>query len=104
MYLKIINLFDMFGQPDYKGLDINLFVPGSQVYDLKAGICYVKTSEQSVPQNADITVLSEADYIAGTNVIKEAIQTSEQTMEQKVQDLQSQNAQMLFALVNGGLM
>lgn len=94
----------MFGQPDYKGLDINLFVSGSQVYDLEAGICFVKTNEQSAPQNSDITVLNEADYITGTDAIKTAMQTQEQTMEQKVQGLEAQNAQMLLALVNGGLM
>lgn len=94
MYLKIINLL-VYGNPDYKGLDINKFISGSQVYDLKNGICFLKTDELNIPQNVDVTVLSEADYIAGVNEIRSMEQAAAQTIENRISAVEIGLAQVL---------
>lgn len=61
-FIKITNLFNKFGQPDYKGLDIDKFIVGSQHYDMENAVCITATTEEVIPTNTDITKLTEADY------------------------------------------
>jgi hypothetical protein len=62
IYLKIDNLLNQFGQPDYKGLDINQFVALSQVYAPDFSCCLVKTNQNITTVPTDVTELQEADY------------------------------------------
>ncbi|WIL37531.1 hypothetical protein QN089_09195 [Kurthia sp. YJT4] len=67
-YLKIININPK-GMIDYKTLDINQFVAGTQVYDLENGVCLVKTSEDNYTPHADIIELTEAEYNEQRDII-----------------------------------
>lgn len=68
MFIKITNLIDSHGICNYKGLDIDLFIPGSQVYDMN--IAYIATEEIEIPEHSDIQVLTEEEYVSFTNEIK----------------------------------
>lgn len=61
-YLKITNLKNIFGQCDYKGLDINQFIAGSQVYAQDMSCCVLATNENITIISTDITELQETDY------------------------------------------
>jgi len=61
--LKIFNWITPNGTADYKGLDIELFTPGTQVYP-DDSVCYIGTVEVDIPQHADIKVITQAEYDA----------------------------------------
>lgn len=62
-YVKIVNLFPAGGGTcDYKGLDINLFVAGKQVYD--ETVAYIVTEETDLPVNDDLIELTEHEYLS----------------------------------------
>jgi hypothetical protein len=103
-YFKIVNLLNIFGQADYKGLDIEKFIAGSQMYKSDFSECAIATNEETIPVHPELTEISEADYITYRNLIIQEQQAQKQSTEQQVADLRAQNAQMLLALVQGGLM
>lgn len=61
-YLRINNLLNKFGQSDYKGLDINQFVPGSQAYASDNLCCVLATNEDVKTIPADVIELQQSDY------------------------------------------
>ncbi|BFH15903.1 hypothetical protein WJ0W_003295 [Paenibacillus melissococcoides] len=70
--LKIINVVpERSGNLDYKGLDINLFVAGSQIYPPGTRDCYVITAQVDIPKHEDIHLVTEAEYEAAYNAERE---------------------------------
>ncbi|WP_088187534.1 hypothetical protein [Desulfosporosinus sp. FKA] len=88
-YLKIVNLTNQFGQCDYKGLDIEQFVPGSQAYSTDRSYCLVTTNENITTLPIDVTELQEADYTTQRQSI-----ISQQQANDPIKQLQSQNTQL----------
>ncbi len=103
MYYKISNILDSTGRCDYKGLDTDKFVSGSHVYTTDYKICLVNSTEEVTPTNTDVTVLTKAEYLEEKQNIIVSFPPKPLTAEEKIADLEQQNAQMLLALVNGGL-
>jgi hypothetical protein len=100
-FIKILNLSNGSGQVDYKGLDINQFIPGSQVYPIDASFCLVATNESLSILPDDVQELQQSDYITqGTDIRNQIINNGTDPISQ----LKAQNAQMLIALVAGGVM
>ena len=66
-FIKIDTLLNMFDQPDYKGLDINKFKPGSQVYKQDLSECAIATTEDEIPNDNALTLLTQEEYIAYKN-------------------------------------
>ena len=64
--VKISNLVQPNGSVDYKGLNIDLNVPGTQVYDIEDGnnVAYLYTTQDVLPQHPDLIEISEAEYEA----------------------------------------
>ena len=50
------------GNADYKGLDTDLFVPGSQLYFMDH--CYIKTTEDLGTSYKDVKVVTDEEYQA----------------------------------------
>lgn len=50
------------GQIDYKGLDIDKFIPGSQVYAHDVTECVIATSEDYNGENPDVIELTQEEY------------------------------------------
>lgn len=67
-YLKIININPK-GVIDYKTLDINQFVAGTQVYDLEKGVCLVQTSQVNFEPHSDIMELTVDEYNTQVDII-----------------------------------
>lgn len=70
MYYKIKNLIQSNGNADYKGLDINLFVPGKQVYDFEMNQCMIETTEEELISHSDLEVVNEGTYLYFRHEIK----------------------------------
>jgi len=100
-YLKVLNLKNSFGQIDYKGLDINKFIPGSQVYPNDLGSCLVATNEVLETLPIDVEELIEADYFSQRYIIEDSNKTITEAQD-TIAELQAQNAQILLALVKEG--
>lgn len=79
---KISNLHQADGMCDYKGLNINKFIAGSQVYDLSNNLCLIKTTEESIIQNADITILADQEY----NTLKSEIDKNKANQSASIND------------------
>lgn len=92
-YLKIISI-NQVSSVDYKTLDINQFVAGSQVYDFANGVCLVQTSEDNYTPHADIIELTESEYSEQRDIINSMSPQAQEKdkiaqLEEKV-DLQEQ--------------
>lgn len=100
-YLKILSI-NQVSIIDYKTLDINQFIVDSQVYDFTNGVCLVQTSEDNYTPHEDIIELTEDEYNEQRDIINSM---SPQVQEKnEIDELKVQNAQIILALVNGGLM
>lgn len=63
--LKINNILpEGGGTCDYKGLNIDMFVPGSQIYLKDEHACYVISNEETIPEHADILRITTDEYEA----------------------------------------
>ncbi|WP_333860813.1 DUF4376 domain-containing protein [Clostridium sp.] len=60
VYIKINNLLNQFGQPDYKGLDISQFVAGSQIYKDTYGVFATNEDISTLPMG--VIIITEVDY------------------------------------------
>ncbi|MEK5477267.1 hypothetical protein NYE70_09950 [Paenibacillus sp. FSL R5-0407] len=62
-FYKVKNLMT-FGQYDYKGLDLDQFIAGSQVYNDTDNEFAVASTEEGFDGHADVTQITEAEYLA----------------------------------------
>lgn len=70
--LKVINVApERGGMYDYKGLDINKIVPGTQVYPYGTRDFYGITEQEDIPEHGDIHLITEAEYEAAYNAERE---------------------------------
>lgn len=62
--LKIKNLLNQFGagKLDYKGLDIEQFIAGSQAYMKDSSFCIIATTEEEIVEHEDIVLLNDVEY------------------------------------------
>lgn len=72
MILKINNLRQQDGKSDYKGLDIDLIEPGTQLYPTKENTAYFKYNGFK-NQNSDVIEITESEYIAKKNEIESTL-------------------------------
>ncbi|MDV3426145.1 MAG: hypothetical protein LIR50_03005 [Bacillota bacterium] len=66
-YIKINNFWNVFGQPDYKGLDINKFEPGSQVNPSNATYSVCATNQELSSLPTDIEEITQEQYLEEKN-------------------------------------
>lgn len=69
MFIKIKNLMNPDGNVDYKGLDIQKIVAGSQLYPLGENYCMVEYAGSPVTHR-DIIEVSESDHNALKTLMK----------------------------------
>ena len=98
-FIKVKNLRQQTGACDYKGLDIDLIVTGSQLYPSDDNSAYFMYNGEVV-NHIDLSIITQDEYEKVKNI---EIDTEKPTLESEVNMLKEQNAQMLLALVNGGL-
>lgn len=101
-YFKITNLVQPSGICDYKGLEIDAFVAGSQVYSQDGKTCIISTVQDTeIAAHQDVLELTEIEYLAEKEAMVIPVPNP---IEEQIAELQAQNAQMLLALVEGGLL
>lgn len=103
-FYKVKNLRDVFGQYDYKGLDLGQFIPGSQVYNDADNEFSVASIEGDFPGHADVTQITEAEYMAyreahvpkpvASNVDLENLQAELAETKQRLADQEAANAEL----------
>lgn len=107
-YLKINNLTNKFGQPDYKGLNLDLFINGSHAYKVDHTICVLATEEESIPTHVDLIELTEEEYdVEYANIREEQEQHNAQPqLQDEVDSLKTQlkaTQEALDFLLMGGM-
>lgn len=80
------------GSADYKGLNIDCFVPGSQLYF--KDYCYVKTTEDLSSAYKDVKVVSEEEYQAAY----EELNNQSSNYIDPLEELRTENAELKQAI------
>lgn len=95
--IKINNLIKSNGEADYKGLDINKFIAGKQLYSsnfIKNNTCMVITLEEDIPTHKDVKIVTEEEY----NLFKEEIKQNSPKTEEEI--LKERIASLELAMAN----
>ena len=95
---KIINLIKKNGKADYKGLNVNDIIPGTQIYDtVIMNECVLKSSED-LPQGTELLKLTDEEYEIEKNAILQR-QPIPKTSEQKIAELQETIDALAFEIL-----
>ncbi|PKM75270.1 MAG: hypothetical protein CVU92_02350 [Firmicutes bacterium HGW-Firmicutes-17] len=100
-YVKINNLTDAFGKVDYKGLDINKFIAGSQRYTPDCKICICATEEEgNLPKHVDFLEISEGEYVEYRKEIESVMKAEDPVfqLQEKTDQLENQTAEYMVDL------
>jgi hypothetical protein len=107
-YLKINNIYQE-GETrlDYKTLDIEQFVPGSQVYPIFDNFCLVKTRQDDYPIHPDIEEITEQEYNDLRNFVMSenerlAPPSPESILEQQQQQIDEMTVLLGDLMLGGG--
>lgn len=88
--LKIKNIANNNGSVDYKGLNIESFIGGSQIYEHDLTFCCVFTSDDDIIFNDDIEEITKEQYEIYAKEIKEYNEINAPiTTEKRVSDLET---------------
>lgn len=98
-HLKITNILLPGGVIDYKGLDIEQFVPGSQVYPHDTLFALVATEQEDIPTHPDVIELTEQQYNDEVADVIANMPPPETETEQRLADLEI----MMADLILGGV-
>lgn len=98
MFVKINHLLNERGQADYKGLDISMNVPGSQIYALIDGnnYCVLETGETILPDHPDLIELDHLTY----EQEREEILSKITPPTDPVEELKKENAELKQAIAD----
>lgn len=97
-YIKVINLFNLGGTADYKGLDLQKIVPGTQLYPVNENYCIVGYNGD-IPNHADLTVVTEEEWL---NLRTEIENNQPKSPIQELEEKQALMQQALDELLLGG--
>lgn len=104
-YVKLEGFQTESGNVNYKGLDINLFVAGSQVYDFEEDIFLVITDEEDI-EMFDAQELKAEEYNDMKREIQKRKETNHKSYEEEVTELkqlQAEQDEAIMLLMLGGL-
>lgn len=90
------------GQIDYKGLDINQFVPGSQVYAYDVTECVIATSEDYNGENPDVIELTQEEYELKAEELRATYPEPESEVDPKALQAQIDALNIAMAALLGG--
>ncbi|MBV4427194.1 hypothetical protein [Clostridium tyrobutyricum] len=90
-YIKINNFYSVFSQPDYKGLDISKFEPGSQINPSNVTYSVCATNEELSSLPTDVEEITQEQYLQE----KANIQNTNQQHQADLQQLQDTVAELI---------
>lgn len=101
-FIRIENFLDMFGQPNYRNLDINAIYAGSQLHLVDENQ-YIFATYEDAQAEQDVVLISEEEYTR----IRETMLSKEPEYQNSIADeinaLKKQNADLLLMLVESGV-
>lgn len=103
MILKISNLRQDNGVYDYKGLDVNQFVSGSQVYPNGFDSVFLMTKEEVIPTHIDIVVIPQSEYDAEKLAFQTSLPKSLDEELAEVKQIQADQDVIIMNLLLGGI-
>ncbi|MEK5070785.1 hypothetical protein [Sporosarcina sp. FSL K6-1508] len=105
--MKYVRITDFLieGAANYKGLDVDLFIPGSQHYDFENEVCVISTRQDNYEPHSDLQELSFDDYeIAKEIIVQNSPQTQEKNDIEKLrEDLKNAIMELSMAIAMGGM-
>ena len=101
IFVKISNLTDKFGQPDYRHLDIKQFIPGSQVYseDFQTFAC---ATQQDVTEGNGVELITETEYDAFRAEVIRQQTNDQQSLTQLKNEIELLKLVIDDIILNGG--
>ncbi|MFY2158505.1 hypothetical protein ACOSZF_23405 [Cytobacillus firmus] len=85
-YIRVENLYSIDGQADYKGLEFNKIVSGTQLYPRNENYCMIGYLGTLV-EHPDITVITDTDYQTLRKTLEESTPKSEIEILKEKQEL-----------------
>lgn len=109
IFIKVENLTTCFGQCNYRHLDIDQFVAGSQLYSDDMSTFMGATNEEQIEEKDGVTIISQDEYLVFKQAIEENTKTKHVTLEEQVdrintKSLESEQAILELSTIIGGLM
>jgi len=101
--LKISKVIDENGKADYKGLDIQKFVPGSQNYKMDNSFCVLETNEEDIISHLDIEVINKEKYVTLTDEINKEISKYTSDDDMRMNDIEDALSDIIGGVVNGSI-
>ena len=89
MYIQVNNM-NFNGIIDYKGLDISMFIPSTQLYDFEENVFLVNTRE-NVQTTTDIQIITEEAYLEYKEMLEERRRREEEddpSVEDRLNDVE----------------
>ncbi|WP_254904834.1 hypothetical protein [Clostridium tyrobutyricum] len=62
-YIRINNFYNQFNQPDYKKIDLNQIISGSQLYPANSNYAIVATNEELSSLPTDAEEITQEQYL-----------------------------------------
>lgn len=90
------------GMIDYKGLDINQFMPGSQVYAYDLSECVIATTEDWQGNHPDVIELTQAEYTEKAEELRATYPEPEPEVDPKAFQAQIDALTIAVAAMLGG--
>lgn len=90
-YIKINNFYDAFGQPNYKGLNLDEIISGSQLYPENSTYAIVATNQELTTLPMDVEEITQEQYLQE----KTNLQTANQQNQADLQQLQNTVAELI---------
>lgn len=85
-YIKLNNFWNQFGQPDYKGLDISKFEPGSQLNPSNATYSACATNEELSSLPTDIEEITQEQYLEEKNNSQKSYKSLQDTVAELIKE------------------
>lgn len=98
--VKIKNLLKEDGVADYKGLDISMNVPGLQLYSKDLQNAYIVTNQEEIPENDDLTEITQGEYDAFKQSLLGEQENSGPTVEERLAASEAKNDELTQAVAD----
>ncbi|MBV4417608.1 hypothetical protein [Clostridium tyrobutyricum] len=85
-YIKINNFYNLFNQPDYKGLNLDEIIPGSQLYPANSTYAVVATNEGLSSLPTDIEELTQEQYLEEKNNNQKSSKNLQDTVAELIKE------------------
>jgi len=111
-YVKVVNLINEHNDADYKGLNLNMFVPSKAIYTSDFKTAYIITLEEIIPNHKELEIITEEEYNNVKNQLEEGKEQKPQPIDpidelrkenEALKRSQAEQDEIIMNLVLGGM-